>query len=223
MKFWCPWILRNVASQHLLQLIFSQGTIQNIRVQVPTFRITNLTLWGGSEPYKFLKAFWMVPKCSRCLSLVNKRVKLWGLHVWNVQGYADNTYVKMKTSDMGTHAWLKGAMENFLSLWVTMTESTMGQKMENHEKRLYNHEQRGNKYALIGSLSVAVIKKNTLKKKASQRRKSVFWLTAQAGWHSGGEGRASGVWCQSVSEKAGESHFIPTQEWRVHVSSTCRE
>lgn len=76
-------------------------------------------------------------------------------------------YVKKKTSDTGTHARggdarLKGAMGNFLSLWVTMTESTMGQKMKNHEKRLhiYNHERMRNKDAWIGLLSVAVIKIN---------------------------------------------------------------
>lgn len=45
---------------------------------------------------------------------------------------------------------------------LTMTESTMGQKMENHEKRLHidNHERMRNKDAWIGLLSVAVIKIN---------------------------------------------------------------
>jgi hypothetical protein len=63
-KFWHPLNSEKwVGSQHLLQFILCQRITQNIRVWVLPSRITDLTLWGRSEPWKCFKALWMIHKC----------------------------------------------------------------------------------------------------------------------------------------------------------------
>lgn len=231
---------KKLNSQHLLQFILSQGTISNIGVQVPTFGITNLTLWSGPEPDEFLKAFELVPKCSRYLGLLNKRVKLWGIACLQCrracwQQECEKHFRQGNPCKRRRCTTQRSNGEFFVTLG---DNDRIHNGAENHEKRfsVYNNEQMRNKGALIGLPSVAVIKKIILwkKKKASQRRKSVFCLTVQAGWHLSQRGRHGIRSLMPVCEwesrevtfrsHAGleSSHFIRTQEAEIEERKWAR-